>query len=811
MKKFLKKMFDPGEKTLQRYARMTGNVTLLEDKVAGLSDEQLKQKTAEFKERVKRGEKLDHLMQETFAVVREASRRVLGLRHYDVQLMGAMALHDGSIAEMKTGEGKTLASTLAVYLNALSGQGVHVVTANEYLAERDAKEMGELYSFLGLTTGLNHSRLNREEKKKSYLCDVIYGTASEFGFDYLRDNMAGSLEEKVQRPLSFAIVDEVDSILVDEARTPLIISGQVREEIQQYQQAHTFARSLKDEDYTYDLETKNVSLTEAGVQKAEKWFKVPNLYEYEQVSLAHHVDLALRARVVMQKDVDYMVQGGEVRIIDPFTGRVMEGRRFSDGLHQALEAKEGVKIEKESKTLATVTIQNYFRMYSKLAGMTGTAKTEEEEFLKIYNMPVVEIPTNVPVQRTDHEDLIYMSKDAKYRALLKEIQSLHKKGQPILVGTISVETSELVSEMLKKKGIRHRVLNAKHHEKEADIIKEAGEKGAVTIATNMAGRGTDIKLGLGVADIGGLAVIGTEKHESRRIDNQLRGRSGRQGDPGMSRFYLSVEDELMLRFGGENLKKTMKTFRLDEDEPLESRMVTKTIESSQKRVEGNHFDMRKRLLEYDDVIRQQRETIYRQRDQVLIKEDCKELSFSFVKDHLHTLIARYTSSDAEEEWDLKGLYEHLSTQLIGANDFAPSDFMDKTRKEIGDYLWEYVVSYYEEREKVFTSETMRDLEKALILKAVDDNWIDHIDAMSRLREGIHLRAYAQTDPLREYQFEGYRMYEEMLGRIREHYSKMILLIEKDAAPEPEAVRTNVGRNEPCPCGSGKKYKKCHGS
>ena len=833
MASFLTKMFDPNERALKKYKSAVDKINALEDETKQLDDEALKNKTEEFKKRFLKGESLDDLLPEAFAVVRQAAKRALSMRPYDVQLMGAMAMHEGSIAEMKTGEGKTLASTLAVYLNAIEGKGVHVITANEYLATRDCEEMGLLYSFLGLTVGLNVSGLSNQEKQAAYQCDITYGTASEFGFDYLRDNMVVYREEKVQRELNYVIVDEIDSILIDEARTPLIISGQDKESAGLYNAANSFVRTLsKEKDFKYDLESKTVTMTEEGVEKAERFFAIENLYDYKHVSLTHHIDLALKANIVMQNDVDYMVRDGEVLIIDQFTGRVMDGRRYSDGLHQAIEAKEGVAIERESKTLATVTIQNYFRMYQKISGMTGTAKTEEEEFQKIYNMNVIVIPTNVPVERIDHPDLIYVSLEAKFRNVIKEIEELHKKGQPVLVGTISVETSELVSQQLKKKGIKHNVLNAKNHGKEADIIAEAGKKGAVTIATNMAGRGTDIKLGEGVKELGGLAVIGTEKHESRRIDNQLRGRSGRQGDPGMTRFYLSVEDELMQRFGGENLKKTMQTFKLEEDDPLQSKMITRTIESSQKRVEGNNFDTRKRLLEYDDVIREQREIIYKQRDEVIDHSDTKKMSLDMIEAHVNSLVARFTKDENQENWDLEGLYVHLSTKLIGANDFDTIDLEKKDREEITEYVWGKVKEFYELKEKEFTSDAMRELEKVLMLRAVDQNWIEHIDSLSQLRDGIHLRAYAQTDPLREYQFEGFAMFEEMIERIQETYSKMILLIEKEVEVKREQtiegnaqhvssegegkkkpiVKANdIGRNEPCPCGSGKKYKKCHGA
>lgn len=827
-----KKWVDPGERFLKKAKADVQKINEREADYAAMSDEQLKNQTNVLKQRLANGETLDDLLIDAFATVREAAKRTINQRHYDVQLLGAMVLHDGSIAEMKTGEGKTLASTLSIYLNALSGNGVHVITANEYLASRDCQEMGTIYGFLGLSVGLNLASLSLVEKREAYAADVTYGTASEFGFDYLRDNMVVFQNEKVQRPLTYAIVDEVDSILVDEARTPLIISGQDGEGGSLYSAADRFVRTLQNEkDYTYDLESKTVSMTDEGVVKGERFFSVDNLYDYKHVKLTHHIDLALQANVIMRRDVDYMVRDGAVLIIDSFTGRVMDGRRYSDGLHQAIEAKEGVAIERESRTMATVTIQNYFRMYQKLAGMTGTAKTEEEEFQKIYNMDVISVPTNLPIERNDYPDLIFISKEAKFKRIIEDIQSINQTGQPILVGTISVETSEHVSSLLKKKGVKHNILNAKNHGKEAEIIAEAGKKGAVTIATNMAGRGTDIKLGEGVRELGGLAVIGTEKHESRRIDNQLRGRSGRQGDPGMSRFYLSAEDELMERFGGENLKRTMKQFRMKEDDPLESKMLTKTIESSQRRVEGNHFDMRKRLLEYDDVVRVQRETIYAQRDRVLMEDETKPLSLEMIKAHVRAVVDRFTQGHDPDTWDLEGLHLHLSTELIGANELDVETLRRQSLNELHDTVWNAAEAYYNQKEEEFGHESMRELEKILMLRSVDESWVDHLDSLSQLREGIHLRAYAQTDPLKEYQMEGYQMFEELIERIQKTYSRMILRIQKEetvrreqtiegeavhadssetVAKKPFVKATDIGRNEPCPCGSGKKYKKCCG-
>ena len=614
----LSKIFDMNNRELKRLEKIADKIEALAPDMERLSDDELRAKTDEFKDRLAKGETLDDLLVEAFAVVREAARRVLGLYPYRVQLMGGAVLHDGNIAEMKTGEGKTLTSTMPVYLNALTGEGVHVVTVNDYLAKRDATEMGKLFEFLGLTVGINLNDMTREEKQAAYNCDITYGTNNEFGFDYLRDNMVLYKEQMVQRPLNYAVVDEVDSILIDEARTPLIISGSAKKSTQLYLQANAFVNTLREDvDYTVDIKAKTVILTEEGINKAEKAFGIDNLFNVEHVTLNHHINQALRAKVIMQRDVDYVVQDGEIVIVDPFTGRLMKGRRYSDGLHQAIEAKEGVEIQNESKTMATITFQNYFRMYKKLAGMTGTARTEEEEFRNIYNMNVIEIPTNKPVIRDDRPDLIYATMEGKFRAVVEDIAQRNALGQPVLVGTVAIETSELISDMLKKRGIRHNVLNAKNHAREAEIIAQAGQKGAVTIATNMAGRGTDIKLGEGVRELGGLAVIGTERHESRRIDNQLRGRSGRQGDPGVTQFYLSMEDELMRRFGSDNMKNMMERLGMDDSQPIQSKMVTRAVESAQKRVEGNNYDARKRLLEYDDVIRQQREIIYQQRFEVL--------------------------------------------------------------------------------------------------------------------------------------------------------------------------------------------------
>jgi len=831
----LNKVFDPNKRTLARYEKIAEKINALGPDMRKLSDLELRSKTAEFAERLEKGETLDDLLVEAYAVVREAAHRVLGLYPYKVQLMGAIALHEGNIAEMKTGEGKTLTSTMPVYLNALTRKGVHVVTVNEYLASRDAKEMGKIFEFLGMTVGLNLNGMSKEEKKAAYEADITYSTNNELGFDYLRDNMVLYKEQKVQRPLHFAVIDEVDSILIDEARTPLIISGQAQKSTKLYIQANAFVRTLqKDKDYTYDEKTKSVQLTEEGIEKAERAFHIDNLFDLKNVTLNHHISNALKAHVVMHKDVDYVVEDGQVIIVDQFTGRLMKGRRYSDGLHQAIEAKEGLEIQNESMTLATITFQNYFRMYEKLAGMTGTAKTEEEEFRNIYNMQVITIPTNKPVIREDRPDLVYRTMEGKFKAVVEDIVQRHMIGQPVLVGTVAVETSELLSNMLKKRGIPHNVLNAKNHAKEAEIIEQAGQKNAVTIATNMAGRGTDIKLGEGVKELGGLAVIGTERHESRRIDNQLRGRSGRQGDPGVTQFYLSMEDELMRRFGSESMMSMMDRLGMDDSQPIQSKMITRAVESAQKRVEGNNFDARKQLLQYDDVLRQQREIIYKQRDEVLESENLREN----VEDMIQQTIARVVQSftpeeELPEDWNLEGLVDWVKANILDeADDFNVNELRGKESDEIIDIIWEKAKKRYDEKEAAFGEENMREFERVIVLRAVDTKWMDHIDAMDHLRQGIHLRAYGQTDPLREYQLEGYTMFENMIASIQEEVTKYIMKAEiqnnlerqevavgeavqpkeGDAQTKKKPVRKakEVGRNEPCPCGSGKKYKHCCG-
>ncbi|WP_027091812.1 preprotein translocase subunit SecA [Cohnella thermotolerans] len=830
----VKKIFgDANEREVKRLMKTVEQINDLEPSLTGLSDEQLRAKTGEFKERLEKGEDLDDLLPEAFAVVREASKRVLGMRHFDVQLLGGMVLHSGKIAEMKTGEGKTLVGTLPVYLNALAGKGVHVVTVNDYLAQRDSQMMGQVYQFLGMTVGCNLNGLSHEEKQAAYACDITYGTNNEYGFDYLRDNMVLYKEQMVQRPLYYAIIDEVDSILIDEARTPLIISGQAQKSTQLYFTADRFVSTLKEtEDYTIDVKMRSIALTDQGVSKAEAMFGIDNLFSHENVLLNHHISQALRARYIMKRDVDYVVQDGEVVIVDEFTGRLMAGRRYSDGLHQAIEAKENLEVQNESMTLATITFQNYFRMYRKLAGMTGTAKTEEEEFKRIYGLEVVQIPTNRPNIRVDFPDVVYKSENGKYRAVVDAIVERHKTGQPVLVGTVSIENSERVSEMLKKKGIKHQVLNAKYHAEEAAIIANAGQKGAVTIATNMAGRGTDILLGEGVAELGGLHIIGTERHESRRIDNQLRGRAGRQGDPGSSQFYLSMEDELMRRFGADNIMGMMERLGFDEDSPIESKLITRAIESAQKRVEGSNFDARRIVLQYDDVINLQREKIYGDRRQILFSDNIRDVVIGMVRSVVNRAVDNHCPADAvPEDWDLDGLVSYIHTNILPEDRVTKEDLWGKEKEEMVEWLMERVEAYYNEREEQIGAETMREFEKVVVLRAVDSKWMDHIDAMDQLRQGIHLRAYGGNDPLREYQFEGHNMFLAMVERIEEEVTLYAMKahvesnVKREAVAEGQAVDTKaeqgpkrpakraeerIGRNDPCPCGSGKKYKMCHG-
>jgi len=834
----VKKLFgDANEREIKRCLRVVERINALEPDFEKLSDEQLRGKTNEFRERLSRGETLDDLLPEAFAAVREASKRTLGMRHFDVQLIGGMVLHEGKISEMKTGEGKTLVATLAAYLNALEGKGVHVVTVNDYLAQRDSTMMGKIYTFLGLTVGCNLHGLSHAQKQEAYNADITYGTNNEFGFDYLRDNMVLYKEQMVQRPLHYAIIDEVDSILIDEARTPLIISGQAAKSTEMYYAADRFVRKLKeDEDYTIDLKMRSVTLTEAGVEKAEREFRIENLFDHANVLITHHIQQALKAHAIMKRDVDYVVQDGEVIIVDEFTGRLMAGRRYSDGLHQAIEAKEQLQVQNESMTLATITFQNYFRMYRKLAGMTGTAKTEEEEFKKIYGLEVVQVPTNKPMIRVDMPDVVYKTANAKYKAVVEEIVRRHQKRQPVLVGTVSIENSEKLSEMLKRRGIPHKVLNAKYHAEEAEIIARAGQPGAVTIATNMAGRGTDILLGEGVPELGGLHIIGTERHEARRIDNQLRGRAGRQGDPGSSQFYLALDDDLMRRFGSENIMGMMDRLGFSEDEPIESKLVTRAIESAQKRVEGSNFDARRIVLQYDDVMNQQREIIYKQRREILFADNIRDHVFDMIKPVVERIVeAHCADEDIPEEWNLDAIVDYAHATFLKEGTIRREDLEGREKASIVGFLMEEVRKLYDEREQQIGEETMREFEKVVVLRAVDSKWMDHIAAMDQLRQGIHLRAYGGTDPLREYQFEGFEMFREMVENIQEEVTKYIMKAHVESNVQRQEVAKGqteagggsssreaqrrpirregqrVGRNDPCPCGSGKKYKHCHGA
>ena len=779
MANFLRQLVENDKRELRRLGKLADKVIALESQMAALEDADFPVKTEEYKERYAKGESLDSLLPEAFALVREGAKRVLGLFPYKVQIMGGITLHDGNIAEMRTGEGKTLTATMPVYLNALSGDGVHVVTVNEYLASRDAREMGELYNFLGLTVGLNLTGMSSEEKRAAYASDITYSTNSELGFDYLRDNMVVYKSQMVQRPLNYAVVDETDSILIDEARTPLIISGQAEKSTVLYQRADMFVKGLKEEeDYTIDLTSKTISLTDEGINKAEQTFRLPNLYDVDNSALVHHIDQALRANYIMLRDIDYVVDEGKVKIVDGFTGRIMEGRRYSDGLHQAIEAKEGVEVENESKTMATITYQNYFRMYRKLSGMTGTAKTEEEEFREIYNMNVIAIPTNRPIQRIDGQDLIYPSLRSKFRAVVKDIKQRHEAGQPILVGTVAVETSELLSNMLRAEGIPHEVLNAKNHFKEAEIIMSAGQRGAVTIATNMAGRGTDIKLGKGVKELGGLCVIGTERHESRRIDNQLRGRSGRQGDPGATQFYLSLEDDLMKRFGGEKMQAIWERLNLTDEEDdnfIQSKMLTKQVESSQKRVEGNNYDTRKSVLEYDEVMREQREIIYSQRLQIINEEKSLEkVTKGMIRRTIHRVVESHTLTD-QKEWNLEGIVDFAHNSICAPDELSISDLEGKSAAEIEGILNEKAMEIYKEKQEQLNGDNqMLEFEKVVILRVVDRKWTDHIDDMDQLRQSVGLRGYAQIDPLTEYQTEGYERFQQMIAAIDYDVTRILM-------------------------------------
>ena len=787
MANILKKWIESDRRELRRINKIANKVESYAKQMSELTDEQLQAKTDEFRERYKKGESLDHMLPEAFAVSREGAKRVLGLYPFHVQIMGGIVLHEGNIAEMRTGEGKTLTATMPVYLNAISGKGVHVITVNEYLSKRDATEMGQLYNWLGCSVGINNSEMSPDQKREAYKADIMYSTNSEIGFDYLRDNMAVYKEDQVQRGLNYALVDEVDSILIDEARTPLIISGPGTGTSKLYKQTDRFVKQLKkDVDYKIDLESKTVSLTDEGIKKAEKYFNLKNLYDPENTALTHHLDQALRANYIMLLDKDYVVQDGEVLIVDSFTGRVMEGRRFSDGLHQAIEAKEGVEIQEENKTMANITYQNLFRMYNKLAGMTGTAKTEQEEFREIYNMETITIPTNRPVQRKGEPDLLYPTLQSKFAAVVDRIKKLHAKGQPILVGTVAVETSEYLSQLLDKENIPHVVLNAKNHAKEAEIVKNAGQKGAVTISTNMAGRGTDIKLGPGVREIGGLAVIGTERHESRRIDNQLRGRSGRQGDPGLSQFYLSLEDDLMKRFGGDRIKAFLERMKVnDEDAVIKSRFLTHQVESAQKRVEGNNYDSRKNVLQYDDVMREQREIIYKERQQIITED--KSLKWVLMPMFRRTIqreVDQHTLGD-KKDWDLQGIVDFAEEVLIKPDTITVKDLEGKSPQEMVDYLMTFAQGVYKEKQKqLYDPAQMLEFEKVVILRVVDSHWTDHIDIMDQFRQSVGLRGYGQLNPLVEYQTAGYHMFEQMIADIEYETTRLFMKSE---------IRQNVTR------------------
>ena len=827
---FFKKIFDHEYKELERFKKIADEIDALDEEMSKLTDKQLKAKTKEFKERLQNGETLEDIKVEAFAVAREAAYRVIGEKPYYVQLLGGLAIHYGNIAEMKTGEGKTLTSILPAYLNALTGDGVHIITVNEYLAGRDANWMGKIYEFLGLTVGINYREYNQEQKRAAYNCDIMYSTNNEIGFDYLRDNMVVRAEDRVQRPLNFVIIDEVDSVLIDEARTPLIISGGKMQSANLYQQADKFAKTLKEnEGYIYDEKTKATSLDETGIKKAEKYFNVKNLYDIEHATLVHFINQALHANYSMKKDFDYVIQDGKIVIVDQFTGRLMPGRNFSEGLHQAIEAKEGVQINEETKTLATITFQNLFRMYKKIAGMTGTAKTEEEEFRDIYNMYVIQIPTNKPIIRQDYSDLIFATAEGKYSAIVKEIKERHEKGQPVLVGTVAVENSEKLSKMLKKEHIPHEVLNAKNNAREAEIIAKAGEKGAVTIATNIAGRGTDIKLGKGVKELGGLCVLGTERHESRRIDNQLRGRSGRQGDPGMTQFCVSFEDDLMVRFGTDSAKHLLQKVGFDGELSIRSKALSRSIESAQKRVEGNNFDTRKHLLEYDDVINNQRMIIYGRRNQILDSDSIHSITLEHFKNHIANIVnSHLVDSNKLTGLDVTEILETVNENLL-KNDLSVDELEELDSESLIETIYENVCEEYEAKLEQFPDELKNEFEKAISLRVIDTHWMEHINAMSLLREGIYLRQYAQENPLQAYTAEGYEMFDNLLATIDMDISRYLLNAEirqnterkqvingtpnedksKTKKQTPKRVK-KVGRNEPCPCGSGKKYKQCCG-
>ena len=834
MANILKTIIENDKGEIRRLEKMADKVFKYEDQMAALTDDQLKAKTVEFKERYQNGESLDSLLYEAFAVVREGAKRVLGLFPYKVQVMGGIVLHHGDVPEMRTGEGKTLTATMPVYLNALSGKGVHVVTVNEYLSERDATEMGELYSWLGLSVGINLAAKSPMEKKEAYECDITYSTNSEIGFDYLRDNMVVRAENMVQRPLNYALVDEVDSILIDEARTPLIVSGANAVETSQlYHMADHYVKSLDKDDYIIDVQSKTIGLSDSGIDKAESYFKLENLYDIENVALTHFIDNALRANYIMLLDIDYVVsEEQEILIVDQFTGRTMEGRRYSDGLHQAIEAKEGVPIQDETKTSASITYQNLFRMYKKLSGMTGTGKTEEEEFREIYNIRVIPIPTNRPVQRIDHPDLLFASIEAKFKAVVEDVKARYQKGQPVLVGTVAVETSDYISKKLVAAGVPHEVLNAKNHYKEAQIIMNAGQRGAVTIATNMAGRGTDIKLGEGVRELGGLCVIGTERHESRRIDNQLRGRSGRQGDPGESQFYLSLEDDLMKRFGSERLKGVFERLNMS-DEAIESRMLTRQVEAAQKRVEGNNYDTRKQVLQYDDVMREQREIIYAQRyDVITADRDLAPEIHSMIKRTIGRVVDGHARAKQDEK--LEAILNFAKYNLLPEDSITMEDLSGLSDKAIKEELFQRALQVYDSQvSKLRDEEAVKEFQKVLILRVVDNKWTDHIDALDQLRNAVGLRGYAQNNPVVEYQAEGFRMFNDMIGSIEFDVTRLMMKAQIHEQERPQAEHhisttatrniaahqanmpedldlSQIGRNELCPCGSGKKFKNCHG-
>ena len=830
MLKIFKKLFDNEYKELKKFNEIATKIDALDEEYSKLSDKKLAAKTEEFKHRLANGEDLEDILVESFATIREAAYRIIGEKAYFCQLLGGLAIHYGNIAEMKTGEGKTLTTIFPAYVNALTGAGVHVVTVNEYLTQRNAEWMGPVFNFLGLTVGVNLRELTPKEKREVYNCDIMYTTNNELGFDYLRDNMVVRAEDRVGRKLNYCIIDEVDSVLIDEARTPLIISGGVMQNINLYEQADMFAKTLEENaDYIKDEKARTISLTDEGAHKCEKAFKINNLYDISNTALVHHINLALKANYFMRKDVDYVVQDGEIVIVDQFTGRLMKGRAFSEGLHQAIEAKEKVKINQETKTLATITFQNLFRMYNKLSGMTGTAKTEEEEFRNIYNMYVICIPTNKPVIRIDATDLLYPGKEGKYNAIVRVVAEKHKEGQPILIGTIAIETSELLSKMLTKKGIKHEVLNAKNHAREAEIIAKAGEIGAVTIATNMAGRGTDIKLGPGVKELGGLCVIGTERHESRRIDNQLRGRAGRQGDPGFSQFFVSFEDDLLVRFGSERYKQMMASIGFTGDQAIRNNMFAKTVETAQKRVEGNNFDIRKHLLNYDDVMNNQRTIIYDKRNEILDNQSIHETVLNGFKEYITNLVMSHLIENKHlQDNDYKEILEAANENLLKHYRLNLSEIQSKSEQEVIDIIYDKVLKDYEEKLKDIPKEVIDEFEKAISLRVIDSNWMEHISTMSHLREGVGLRGYANENPLQAYTSEGYQLFDNMLNKINSEISMYLLKSEiRQNTERKEVVKkiitndgkdtvktskksTKVGRNDLCPCGSGKKYKNCCG-